>query len=59
MMGSGGLPEGGLESVGPRMEAGEPLEGRSTGSDEVSMSHGHSRQDSDYPACQPILAQST
>ena len=56
MMGSGRLPEGRLEGVGPRMEAGEPLEGRSTGNNEVSMSHGHSRQDSDYLACQPILA---
>ena len=56
MMGSGGLPEGGLESVSPRMEAGEPLEGRSVSNNEVSMSHGHSRQDSDYLAHWPILA---
>ena len=56
MMGSGRLPEGRLESVGPRMEAGEPLEGRSVSNDEVSMSHGCSRQDSDYPAHRPILA---
>ena len=58
MMGSGGLLEGRLGEVGPRMEAGEPLEGRSNSNKEVSMSHGHSRQDSDYPACWPILAQS-
>ena len=58
MMWSGRLPEDRLEGVGPRMEAGEPLEGRSVSSNEVSMSHGHSRQDSDYPAHQPILAQS-
>ena len=56
MMGSGGLPEGRLGGVGPRMEAGEPLEGRSSSNDEVSMSHGCSRQDSDYLACQPIPA---
>ena len=55
-MGSGELPEGRLESVSPRIEAGEPLEGRSNGNNEVSMSHECSRQDSDYPACQPILA---
>ena len=59
MMGSGRLPEGGSKSVGPRIEAGEPLEGRSTDNDEVSMSHGCSRQDLDYLACRPILAQST
>ena len=59
MMGSGRLLEGRLGEVGPRMEAGEPLEGRSTGNDKVSMSHGHSGQDLDYPACQPILAWST
>ena len=59
MMGSGGLPEGRLEGVGPRMEAGEPLEGRSNGNNEVSMSHGCSRQDSDYPACWPVPAWST
>ena len=58
MMGSGGLPKGRLGEVGPRMEAGEPLEGRLNGNNKVSMSHGHSGQDSDYPACQPILAQS-
>ena len=58
MMGSGRLPEGGLESVGPRMEAGEPLKGKSNGSNKVSMSHGHSRQDSDYLACWPVPAQS-
>ena len=58
MMGSGGLPEGRLREVGPRMEAGEPLEGRSTGNDKVSMSHGCSRQVLDYPACWPIPAQS-
>ena len=34
MMGSGGLPEGRSESVGPRMEAGEPLEGGSISNDE-------------------------
>ena len=59
MMGSGRLPEGRSESIGPRMEAGEPLEGRLTGNNEVSMSHGRSGQDLDYLACQPILAQST
>ena len=58
MMGSGRLPEGRLGEVGPRMEAGEPLEGRLSSNDEVSMSHGCSRQDLDYLACQPILAQS-
>ena len=58
MMGSGRLPEGRLGEVGPRMEAGEPLEGRLTGNDEVSIVHGHSEQDLDYPACQPVLAQS-
>ena len=41
------------------MEAGEPLEGRLTGNNEVSMSHGCSGQDSDYLAHQPILAWST
>ena len=50
MMGSGGLLEGRLGEVGPRMEAGEPLEGRSNSNKEVSMSHGCSGQDSDYPA---------
>ena len=59
MMGSGGLLEGRLGEVGPRMEAGEPLEGRSSSNNEVSMSHGHSGQDLDYPAHWPILAQST
>ena len=58
MMGSGGLPEGRLGEVGPRMEAGEPLEGRLSSNKEVSMSHRHSEQDSDYPACRPIPAQS-
>ena len=43
MMGSGGLPEGRLEGVGPRMEAGGPLEGRLISNDEVSMSHGCSK----------------
>ena len=56
MMGSGGLSKGRLEGVGPRMEAGEPLEGRSNGNNEVSMSHGCLRQDLDYPACWAILA---
>ena len=56
MMGSGRLPEGGLKSVGPRMGAGEPLEGRLNGNNKVSMYHGHSGQDLDYPACPPILA---
>ena len=32
------LPEGELEGAGPRMEAGEPLEGRSVSNDKVSMS---------------------
>ena len=59
MMGSGRLLEGRLGEVCPRMEAGEPLEGRSVSNDKVSMSHGHSGQDSDYPAHQPVLAQST
>ena len=59
MMGSGGLLEGRLGEVGPRMEAGEPLKGRLTGNDEVSMSHGCLKQDSDYPAHWPILAWST
>ena len=56
MMGSGGLPEGRLESVGPRMEAGEPLEGRLVSNNEVSMSYGCSGQDLDYLAHWPILA---
>ena len=56
MMGSGGLPEGRLEGVGPRIEAGEPLEGRSNSNNKVSMSHGHSRQDSDYLAHWPVPA---
>ena len=59
MMGSGGLSEGRLGEVGPRIEAGEPLEGRSVSNDRVSMSHGHSRQDLDYPAYQPVPARST
>ena len=59
MMGSGRLLEGRLGGVGPRMEAGEPLEGRLTGNNKVSIVHGHSEQDSDYLACQPVLAQST
>ena len=59
MMGSGGLPEGRLGEVGPRMEAGEPLEGRSDSDEEVSIVHGCSGQDLDYPACWPVLAQST
>ena len=58
MIGSGGLLEGRSEGRGPRMEAGKPLEGRLVGNDEVSMSHGHSGQVSDYLAHQPILAQS-
>ena len=56
MIGSGGLPKGRSEGVSPRMEAGEPLEGRLNGNDEVSMSHGCSGQVSDYLACQPVLA---
>ena len=40
MMRSGRLPEGRLGEVGPRMEAGEPLEGRLSSNNEVSMSHG-------------------
>ena len=59
MMGSGRLPEGRLREVSPRMEAGEPLEGRSSSIDEVNMSHGHLEQDLDYLAHLPILAQST
>ena len=59
MMGSDGLPEGRLGEVGPRMEADEPLEGRSNGNEEVSIVHGCSRQDLDYLACWPIPAQST
>ena len=51
MMGSGGLPKGRLGEVSPRMETGEPLEGRSNSNEEVSIVHGHSGQDSDYPAC--------
>ena len=58
MMGSGRLPEGRLEGVGPRIYAGEPLEGRLVSNNKVSMSHGCSGQDSDYLACWPILAQS-
>ena len=56
MMGSGGLLEGRLGEVGPRMEAGEPLEGRSNSNEEVSIVHGHSGQDLDYLDCQPIPA---
>ena len=59
MMGSGRLPEGRLGEVGPRIEAGEPLEGRLSSNEEVSMSHGRSEQDLDYPAHQPVPAQST
>ena len=59
MMGSGRLLEGRLGEVGPRMEAGEPLEGRSNSNNKVSMVHRHSRQNLDYPACWPIPAQST
>ena len=51
MMGSGGLSEGRSESRTPRMEAGEPLEGRSTGNDKVSMSHECSGQVLDYLDC--------
>ena len=58
MMGSGGLPKGRLEDVGLRMEAGEPLKGRLVSNNEVSMSHGCSGQDLDYPAHWPIPAQS-
>ena len=56
MMGLGGLLEGRLGEVGPSMEAGEPLEGRSNSNKEVSMSHGCSGQDLDYPAHWPIPA---
>ena len=59
MMGSGRLPEGRSEGRSPRMEAGEPLEGRSISNNKVSMSHGHSGQDLDYLACWPIPAWST
>ena len=59
MMGSGRLPEGRSEGRSLRMDAGEPLEGRSVSNDEVSMSHGHSGQDLDYLAHWPILAWST
>ena len=59
MMGSGRLPEGRLGEVGPRIEAGEPLEGRLSSNNKVSMSHGCSRQDSDYLAHWPIPAWST
>ena len=59
MMGSGGLPEGRLREVGPRMEADEPLEGRLSSNDKVSMSHGCPEQGLDYLACWPIPAQST
>ena len=50
MMGSGGLPEGRLREVGPRMEAGEPLEGRLDSNEGVSIVHGCSGQDLDYLA---------
>ena len=56
MMRSGGLPEGRSESAGLRMKAGEPLEGRLNGNNEVSMSHGCSGQVLDYSACWPVLA---
>ena len=59
MMGSDGLLDGRLREVSPRMEAGEPLEGRLSSNNKVSMSHGCSGQDSDYLAHQPVLAQST
>ena len=59
MMGSDRLSESRLGEAGPRMEAGEPLEGRLNGNEEVSIVHGHSGQDSDYPAHWPILAWST
>ena len=55
---SGRLPEGRLEGVSPRIEAGEPLEDRWGSNNKVSMSHGCSGQDSDYLACWPIPAQS-
>ena len=35
MIGSDGLSEGRTKGRGPRMEAGEPLEGRLNGNDEV------------------------
>ena len=57
-MGSGGLLKGGLKDVGPRIEAGEPLEDRSVSNNKVSMSHGCSGQDSDYLAHWPVPAQS-
>ena len=56
MMGSGGLSEGRSKGKSLRIEADEPLEGRSVSNDEVSMSYGHSEQDLDYPAHQPISA---
>ena len=59
MMGSGRLPEGRLGEVCPRIEAGEPLEGRSSSNNKVSMSHGCSEQDLDYLAHWPVPAQST
>ena len=59
MMGSGRLLEGRLGEVGPRIKAGEPLEGRLSSNNEVSIVHGCSRQDSDYLAHWPIPAQST
>ena len=59
MMGPGRLLEGRLGEVGPRIKAGEPLEGRLSSNNEVSIVHGCSRQDSDYLAHWPIPAQST
>ena len=58
MIRSGGLPKGRSESAGLRIEAGKPLEGRSNGNNEVSISYGCSGQVLDYPACWPVLAQS-
>ena len=55
-MGSGGLLEGRLGEVSPRMETGEPLEGRLNSNEEVSIVHGCSGQDLDYLACWPVLA---
>ena len=53
---SDGLPKGRSENAGLRMEAGEPLKGRSNGNNEVSMSHRCLGQVLDYSACQPVLA---
>ena len=58
MMGLGGLPKDKLEGRSLRMEASEPLKGRSNSNDKVSMSYRCSGQDSDYLAHKPILAQS-